>query len=83
MKTLALLIVLAAFAAAPAASAAGGPPQYAQQGGAGVSTPDGKMHFVAVPAGDSTLIESIAERRLCLELPELQGLMGHSDDHLQ
>jgi hypothetical protein len=76
MKTFAFLIVLAAFAAAPAASAAGGPPQYAQQGGAGVSTPDGKMHFVAVPAGDTTLIESIQSDGSVWNFPSFKGSWG-------
>jgi hypothetical protein len=76
MKTLALVIVLAAFAAAPAASAAGGPPQYAQQGGAGVSTPDGKTHFVAVPAGDSTLVESIGSDGSVWNFPSFKGSWG-------
>lgn len=76
MKTLAFLIVLAAFAAAPAASAAGGPPQYAQQGGAGVSTPDGKTHFVAVPAGNSTLIESIVSDGSVWNFPSFKGSWG-------
>ena len=78
MKTLALLIVLAAFAAAPAASAAGGPPQYAQQGGTGVSTPDGKMHFVAIPgfAGETTLIESIGSDGSVWNWPSFKGSWG-------
>jgi hypothetical protein len=76
MKTFALLISLAAFAAAPAASAAGGPPQYATQGGAGVSTLDGKTHFVAVPAGDATLIESIGSDNSIWNWPSFKGSWG-------
>ena len=76
MKTLALLIVLAAFAAAPAASAAGGPPQYALQGGTGVPSADGKMHFVAVPAGDSTLVESIGSDGSLGNWPIFKGSWG-------
>jgi hypothetical protein len=76
MKTFALLIALAAFAAAPAASAAGGPPQYAMQGGAGVSTLDGKMHFVAIPAGETTLIESIASDGSVWNFPSFKGSWG-------
>jgi len=76
MKTFALLISFVAFAAAPAASAAGGPPQYALQGGAGVSTLDGTMHFVAVPAGDSTLIESIASDGSLWNFPRFKGPWG-------
>jgi hypothetical protein len=76
MKTFALLIALTAFAAAPAASAARGPPQYAQQGGAGVSTPDGKTHFVAVPAGDATLIESIGSDGSVWNFPSFKGSWG-------
>ncbi len=76
MRIFALLIALAAFAAAPAASAAGGPPQYAQQGGTGVSTLDGKMHFVAIPAGDTTLIESIAGDGSVWSFPSFKGSWG-------
>jgi hypothetical protein len=76
MKTFAFLIVLAAFAAAPAASAAGGPPQYAMQGGAGVSTLDGTMHFVAIPAGGTTLIESIVRDGSVWNFPRFKGSWG-------
>jgi hypothetical protein len=76
MKTFALLISLAAFAAAPAASAAGGPPQYAMQGGTGVSTLDGKTHFVAVPAGGSTLIETIDADGSVWNFPSFKGSWG-------
>ncbi len=76
MKPFALLIALAAFAAAPAASAAGGPPQYAMQGGAGVSTLDGKMHFVAIPAGGTTLIESIGSDGSVWNFPSFKGSWG-------
>jgi hypothetical protein len=76
MKTFVFLLALAAFAVAPAASAAGGPPQYAQQGGSGVSTPDGKMHFVAVPAGETTLIESIASDGSVWNFPSFKGAWG-------
>jgi hypothetical protein len=76
MKTFAFLIAIAAFAAAPAASAAGGPPQYAAQGGTGVSSPDGKTHFVAVPAGVSTLIESIAADGSVWNFPSFKGSWG-------
>ena len=77
MKVFALLIALAAFAAAPAASAAGGPPQYAMQGGMGVSTLDGKMHFVAVPvAGGTTLIESIGSDGSIWNWPSFKGSLG-------
>jgi hypothetical protein len=78
MKTLAFLIALAAFAVAPAAAAAGGPPQYALQGGAGVSTLDGKLHFVAVPgfAGETTLIESIGSDGSLWNWPSFKGSWG-------
>jgi hypothetical protein len=76
MKPFAFLIALVAFAAAPAASAAGGPPQYAAQGGTGVSTPDGTMHFVAVPAGQNTLIESIAADGSVWNFPSFKGAWG-------
>ena len=76
MKTFALLICLAAFAVAPGASAAGGPPQYALQGGTGVSTLDGKTHFVAVPAGATTLIESIGSDNSIWNWPSFKGSWG-------
>jgi hypothetical protein len=76
MKTFALLIALAAVAVAPAASAAGGPPQYAQQGGTGVPSPDGKIHFVAVPAGATTLIESIGSDGSIWSFPSFKGSWG-------
>jgi hypothetical protein len=76
MKTFAFLIALAAFAAAPAASAAGGPPQYATQGGTGVSTLDGKTHFVAVPAGATTLIESVGSDGSVWNWPSFKGSWG-------
>ena len=78
MKTFAFLISLAAFAVAPAASAAGGPPQYALQGGAGVPSPDGKVHFVAVPgfAGETTLIESVGSDGSVWNWPSFKGSWG-------
>jgi hypothetical protein len=76
MKTFAFLIALAAFAAAPGASAAGGPPEYALQGGAGVPSADGKMHFVAVPAGDSTVVESIGSDGSLWNWPIFKGSWG-------
>jgi hypothetical protein len=78
MKTFALLIALAAFAVAPAASAAGGPPQYALQGGTGVPSPDGKVHFVAVPgfADQTTLIESIGSDGSVWNWPSFKGSWG-------
>jgi hypothetical protein len=78
MKTFALLLCLAAFAAAPAASAAGGPPQYASQGGLGVSTPNGNVHYVAVPGlgGPTTLIESIGSDGSVRNWPSFKGSWG-------
>jgi hypothetical protein len=78
MKTFAFLISLAAFAAAPAASAAGGPPQYAMQGGTGVSTPNGNVHFVAVPGfnGTTTAIESIGRDGSVQNWPSFKGSWG-------
>ena len=78
MKTFALLICFVAFAVAPAASAAGGPPQYALQGGAGVPSPDGKMHYVAIPGSGNatTLIESIGSDGSVWNWPSFKGSWG-------
>jgi hypothetical protein len=78
MKTFAFLIAIAAFAAAPAASGAGGPPQYASQGGTGVSTPNGNVHFVAVPGfnGATTAIESIGRDGSVQNWPSFRGSWG-------
>jgi hypothetical protein len=78
MKTFAFLIVSAAFAAAPAASAAGGPPQYASQGGMGVSTHNGNVHFVAVAGfnGTTTTIESIGRDGSVRNWPNFRGSWG-------
>jgi hypothetical protein len=78
MKTFALLVAIAAFAAAPAASAAGGPPQYASQGGMGVSTPSGNVHYVAVSGfnGRTTAIESIGRDGSVRNWPSFRGSWG-------
>src|SRR4029077_11577604 len=78
MDTLALLVAPAAFAAAPAASAAGGPPQYASQGGLGVSTPNGDVHFVAIAGynGTTTTIESIGRDGSVQNWPNFKGSWG-------
>jgi hypothetical protein len=78
MKTFAFFLTIAAFAAAPAASAAGGPPQYALQGGTGVPSPSGKVHFVAVPgfAEETTLIESIGSDGSVQNWPSFKGSWG-------
>jgi hypothetical protein len=78
MRIFAIVSSLAVLAAAPAAAAAGGPPQYALQGGAGVSTLDGKLHFVAIPgfAGESTLIESIGSDGSIWNWPSFKGSWG-------
>ncbi len=78
MKTFAILTSIAVFAAAPAASAAGGPPQYASQGGTGVSTPNGNVHFVAVPGfqGTTTAIESISRDGSVQNWPSFNGSWG-------
>jgi hypothetical protein len=51
------LIVLGALAAVPVASAAY-PAPYAAQGGKGVLSNDGSMRFVAIGAGESTLVRA-------------------------
>src|SRR5207302_3369649 len=76
MKTFAFLICLAAFVAAPAALA-DGPPQYAAQGGAGVSTPNGAVHYVAIPGfGGTTMVESIGRDGSVWNWPSFVGSWG-------
>ena len=73
MKTLALLVCLVA---APAALA-DGPPQYAAQGGAGVSTPNGAVHYVAIPGfGATTMVESIGRDGSVWNWPSFVGSWG-------
>ena len=76
MKTFAFLFCLAAFVAAPAALA-DGPPQYAAQGGAGVSTPNGAVHYVAIPGfGGTTMVESIGRDGSVWNWPSFVGSWG-------
>ena len=76
MRTFAIFSCLAVFAAAPAAAAAGGPPQYASQGGPGVTAPNGSVHYVAVPGGGATMIESIARDGSVWNWPAFEGSWG-------
>jgi hypothetical protein len=76
MTRLALLLVLAALGAAPAALADGGP-MYSMQGGAGISAPNGRVHYVALPTGtgDTTLV-AIARDGSILNWAPLAGSFG-------
>jgi hypothetical protein len=74
MKTLAALLVC--LVAAPAALA-DGPPQYAAQGGSGVSTPSGAVHYVAIPGyGATTMVEAIGRDGSVWNWPSFVGSWG-------
>ena len=75
MKTL-LALILAALAAAPAALA-DGPPQYAALGGSGVASPNGAVHYVAVPAGSNrTMLETVGSDGSIWNWPSFAGSWG-------
>jgi hypothetical protein len=76
MKTFALLICLAACAAAPAAADGGGPPQYASQGGLGIASPSGGVHYVAVPGTATTMVETIGRDGAVWNWPTFAGSWG-------
>jgi len=57
LRTVALVVVVGATVVTPAASAGGGPNLGVQQGWDGIQS--GKVRYVAVPAGNSTVVESI------------------------
>jgi hypothetical protein len=71
-----LLSTLAAVAVAvPAAAGDGGPtPGFA--GGAGIATYDGRTHYVAVGAGDQTVVEAINAHGTVLQSNWLPGYFG-------
>ena len=68
------LVVLGVLGLAPVARA-DGPPQYAAQGGFGVASPDGGLHYVALGAGRSTALETITADGL-VNSTSLKGSWG-------
>src|SRR5690348_2782978 len=59
-----LLVVAFCFAGLGAAlpAAAAGPPQGISEDGAGITSPDGTLRYIAVDAGPNTLLEAIHVR---------------------
>ncbi len=75
MKTL-LALIVAALVAAPAGLAAGGP-QYAAVGGLGVSSPGGKLHYVALGSGASrTTVVTVGADGSVWNWPSFRGTWG-------
>jgi hypothetical protein len=69
------LVVLGALAAVPLASAAF-PAPYALQGGAGVLSKDGSMHFVPSAAGGSTLVRALTSSGSVARSRTISGSYG-------
>jgi hypothetical protein len=69
------LAVLAALAAVPIASAAF-PAPYAMQGGAGVLSNDGSMHFVPSAAGGATLVRAKTAKGSVVRSQTIPGSFG-------
>jgi hypothetical protein len=75
MKTF-LALTVSALAAAPAALGAGGP-LYAQVGGAGVASPSGKVHYVALPSGAArTTVVTVGADGSVWSWPSFHGSLG-------